>query len=273
MTRTLWLRITRSVLVPVLLLGHVVVVAAQDTPVLSRVLESGQLRIGVSGTQPPMNALSRSGDLIGLEIDLGLMLADTLGVEAVFLQTPFPDLLDALHAGSVDIVMSSMAITPERAETTAFVGPYMISGKSLLTNSNALAGASETEEINQGDLRLAALGNSTSEEFIRRNLPDATFVAIQEYDEGVRMVMEDEVDAMIADMPICLLSLLRYPDWNLATLEQPLTVEPIGIALSPEDPRFATLLGQYLAAYEGTGLMEQLRAVWLDNGDWIAALP
>ena len=248
-------------------------VAAAEAPVLTRVLESGELRVGLSGSQPPMNAKSRTGEIIGLEADLARMLAGAFGVEVQFVEIPFPGLLDALQAGDVDIVMSSMAITAERSLETSFVGPYMISGKSLLTNSRALAAATKAGDINRSNLKLAALANSTSERFIRLNVPEATLVPVQDYDAGVRMVMQDEVDALVADMPICLLSLLRFPDQELVTLDQPLTVEPIGIALSPDDPQFKDLLESYLAAFEGTGLMDQLRSAWLEDGSWIAALP
>ncbi len=266
-----WCSLALALFLTTLAAGHGV--AAAEAPVLTRVLESGELRVGLSGNQPPMNAKSRTGEIIGLEADLARMLAGAFGVEVRFVETPFPDLLDALHAGEVDIVMSSMAITAERSLETAFAGPYMISGKSLLTNSRALAAATQAGDINRSNVRLAALANSTSERFIRLNVPEATFVPIQDYDAGVRMVMQDEVDALVADMPICLLSLLRFPDQGLVTLDQPLNVEPIGIALSPDDPQFKDLLESYLAAFEGTGLMDQLRSAWLEDGSWIAALP
>jgi hypothetical protein len=39
-----------------------------------------------------------------------------------------------------------------------FVGPYMVSGKSILTNSPVLAAADEAGDIDNADLKLAALG-------------------------------------------------------------------------------------------------------------------
>ncbi|HSF14790.1 MAG TPA: transporter substrate-binding domain-containing protein [Vicinamibacteria bacterium] len=248
-------------------------VAAAEAPVLKRVLETGELRVGLSGSQPPMNAKSRTGEIIGLEPELATMLAGAFGVEPKFVEKPFPELLDALNRGEVDIVMSSMAITAERSVDVSFVGPYMISGKSLLTNSRAMASANAVGDVNRADVKLAALANSTSERFIKLNAPQSTFVPVQDYDAGVQMVLKDEVDALVADMPICLLSMLRFPNQGLATLERPLNVEPIGIALSPDDPQFKELLGNYLTAFEGTGIMDRLRKKWLEDGSWIAALP
>ena len=50
-------------------------------------------------------------------------------------------------------------------------------------------------------------------------------------------------------------------------------VEPVGIALSPSDPRFQDLVENYLGALERTGVLEELRRRWLEESDWISALP
>ena len=39
------------------------------------------------------------------------------------------------------------------------------------------------------------------------------------------------------------------------------------------DPQLENLIRNYLWAFEGTGLLEALRAKWLEDGSWIAALP
>jgi len=246
---------------------------AADAPVLERIVKNGKLRVGLSGSQPPLNATGRTGDLLGLEVDLANLLSNALGVKTEFVKKPFPDLMAGLKAGEVDVVMSGMAITAERSIDATFVGPYMLSGKSILTNSKALAAAQESGEINRADLKLAALGNSTSEEFVKLVMPEAQLVTTSDYDTAVNMVLNDEVDALVADMTICILTMLRFPDRGLATLSEPLSIEPIGIALSASDPQLRNLLENYLAAFEGTGIMDGLRKKWLEDGSWIAALP
>ena len=133
----------RSVLlfVAVLLTAGLVSGSAQaaDAPVLERIVQSGELRVGLSGDQPPFNAKDRDGQLIGLEVDLANLLAGALRVDAKFVTRPFPQLLDALAAGEVDVVLSGMAITAPRSLKATFVGPYMLSGKSILTTSKTLA--------------------------------------------------------------------------------------------------------------------------------------
>jgi polar amino acid transport system substrate-binding protein len=256
-----------------LLVTSLTVCATAEAQSLERILNSGELRVGMSGNQAPYNAKTRTGELIGLDVDLANMLAGAFGVEAKFVTKPFPELLGALKASEVDIVMSGMAITAERTVDVTFVGPYLLTGNSILTNSTTLAAIKGAGEINRANLKLAALENSTSQRFIERNLPQAQLIKTKDYDTAVNMVLNDEVDALVADMSVCMLSMLRYPGKGLATLNQPLGLEPTGIAMRPGDTQLQNLIENFLGAFEGTGLMEQLRKKWLEDGSWLAALP
>jgi polar amino acid transport system substrate-binding protein len=78
---------------------------------------------------------------------------------------------------------------------------------------------------------------------------------------------------MVADFPICALTMLRYPDAGLATLSKPLTIEPIGIALPPGDSLLVNMVTNYLGALEGTGLLELLEKKWFEDGSWLLQVP
>ncbi len=246
---------------------------AADAPVLERIVQSGTLKVGMSGDQPPYNAKDRDGELMGLEVDLANLLALAMRADAEFVTLPFPKLLDALEAGEVDIVMSGMAITPKRSLKATFVGPYLLSGKSILTTSKTLAAAKDAGEINRAGLKLAALAKSTSAEFIELVASEATLVEVSDYTTAVNKVLAGEVDAMVADMPICVITAMRHPGKGLATLTEPLTVEPVGVAVPASDPQLQALVDTYLDAFEATGILEALRAKWLEDDSWLAALP
>jgi len=266
----------KSVLTFFLLLvftGLTVSIQAADAPVLKRVLETGLLRVGMTGNQPPMNVKSRTGAYIGMEVDLANMLADAMGVRLTMVPTPFPQLLAALKAGEVDMVMSNLSITAQRTVDVTFIGPYMLSGKSILTKSTNLVAVSTASEINKAEFKIVALENSTSQQFVEKNLAKATLITTQDYDKAVDMVLNDEVDLMVADMTTCVLAVLRHPDSSLATLKAPLNMEPIGIAISSEDTQFANLLGNFLTTFEGAGIIERLRKKWMENDDWISSIP
>lgn len=246
---------------------------AQEWPVLERIVETGTLRVGMSGDQAPFNVKSRSGALIGFEIELLKMMAQSMGVNVEYVMKPFPELLPALENGEVDIVMSGMAINAERSLDAVFVGPYAMSGKSILTNDPALSNVTRTEDINQANLTVATLRSSTSEAFVTKRLPIAKLVTVESYEEAIRMVVEDEVDALVADMPACNVAVLRYPEANLSTLSAPFTVEPIGIAVRASERSLQSLLDNYIAAYKESGLIDLLQVQWFERGNWISELP
>ncbi|MBW2377949.1 MAG: transporter substrate-binding domain-containing protein [Deltaproteobacteria bacterium] len=237
-----------------------------QAPVLNRVVKSGTLRVGMSANQPPLNVKSKSGQMIGLEVDLANGLAYALGLELEIVQKPFGQLLGALKKGKVDMVMSGVDITAARTRDFLFVGPYLLSGKSLVTTSKALAGAETVDDINTPDVTFVTLKNSTSQAFVKKNLPKATLILVDDYEKGVAMVIDGKASAMIADMPACALAVLRNPDAGLVTLAEPLSVEPMGIAVSAKDTRFYNLIDNYIEAIEATGILSVTRTRSPENG-------
>tara|TARA_R110002110_G_scaffold205066_7_gene416908 strand:+ start:32105 stop:32914 length:810 start_codon:yes stop_codon:yes gene_type:complete len=240
---------------------------------LQRVVDFKVLKVGMSGAQPPMNTVNRDGAMMGMDVDLARALASAMNVTLEIKIMPFGELLGALEKDEVDMVISGMSITPERTERVSFIGPYMMSGKSILTKDSVLAKISSEKEVNRDNLTFVALKNSTSAAFVRNAAPRATLVEIDAYDEGVAMVKDGKADGLVADMPICVLSVMRYPDAGFVTLENPLTVEPVGIAISKDDPQLLNLVQNYLDAYGKLGVLNQLRKKWFENNEWIAALP
>jgi polar amino acid transport system substrate-binding protein len=240
---------------------------------LQHILDSGELRVGLSGNQPPLNMTNQSGEIIGLEVDLIQTLAESMGLTARFVIKPFADLIPAIERGEVDVVISGMTITPERNARVAFAGPYFISGKSVLTRSKTLSSADNAASLNSADRRYSVLAGSTSETFVKKVLPKAVSVPTRDYDAAVQMVLDGEVDAMIADFPICQLSVLRHPEADLSTLMTPFTIEPLGIALPAEDPLLVNLIQNYLNTLENTGLLMQFKAKWFSDGSWVSEIP
>lgn len=246
--------------------------AGDNAPVATRIVESGKLRVGMSGAQPPYNMKSKSGTLIGYEVDIANMLAGAMGVDLVLVEKPFAELLPALHKGEIDIIMSGMTMTARRNLEAAFVGPYQVSGKSVLTKSSTIAAIAEAEELDQSKTHIVALKDSTSQQFVKAAWPKAQFTAVDEYDAGVKMVLEGKADALIADYPICALSILRHPDAGLVTLDRPLTIEPIGAAIPAGDTVLLNMVENYLGALEMVGLLEMLEEQWFDGGSWLAQI-
>ena len=213
---------------------------------MNKILKSGELRVGTSGSQPPFTMKSNDGQLMDYEVELAKLLTDAMNIKLKFVEKPFSELLPALEKGEIDVIMSGMTITPERNLKATFAGPYNVSGKSILAKSQRLSALDEMCEINRPTIRVAALDGSTSQRFVEKLAPKVKLVTTKDYETAVNLVMEDEVDIMVANYPICVLSILRHPDAGLATLETPLTIEPLGIALPLNAFQLHNLVENYL---------------------------
>ena len=71
------------------------------------------LRVGVSPDYPPV-IFEHEGEIVGIEADLARRLGQTMKRRIEFVRIPFPDLIDALEANEIDVIMSGLSITPER---------------------------------------------------------------------------------------------------------------------------------------------------------------
>ena len=243
-----------------------------NAPVLDSILKKGELVVGTAGSMPPLNMTTKEGEIIGIEAELAGAIAAGMGVKLRLEAMPFSELLGALEAGKIDMILSGMTMTPGRNLKVAFVGPYYISGKAFLTKNKKIASAKHTSEIDSPDNTLVALKGSTSQHFVEGVLPKAKLVTTKDYDEAVKMVLADKVTALVADYPICVVSVLRYPDKGLASVITPFTYEPIGIALPPNDPLLVNWMQNFLNALEDSGQLKQLKDHWLKAGPWLEKL-
>jgi polar amino acid transport system substrate-binding protein len=104
-------------------------------------------------------------------------------------------------------------------------------------------------------------------------MPKAKLVLSDDYDKAVAMVKNDGAIAMVADYPICFLSVHRYPEVGFATLTKPISYEPIGIALPASDPLLLNWVQNALNFLEKTGELEELIQRWFKDTSWVSRLP
>lgn len=232
---------------------------------LHMILDRGTMRVGMSGTQPPLNMRNAEGELVGLDVDLARALADAMRVDLEIVEMPFASLLDALEDGEVDLVVSSLTITPARNARVAFAGPYMISGAAVLTREDVASDLRKMSDLNSPERAWAALADSTGQALIAEAFPLARFVEIQDQEAAVARIVAGEIDGLIADFPFVEYALGRHAGEGLATLPAPLTTEPLGVALPPNSPLFANLVQNYLNTLDTTGELMHLKMEWLSR--------
>ena len=178
----------------------------------------------------------------------------------------------SLFGAKPDMVLSGMTMTLSRNLKVAFVGPYYISGKGILTKAQTIGALQATEGLNKPEFKIAALKGSTSQKFVEDTAPKAVLVTTKSYDEAVEMLFQDKIDALIADYPFCAFTAFRYEDKGLIAGQSKLTFEPLGIAVS-EDALLINWLQNFMMALEGSGQMKIMNQRWFQDGSWIKELP
>ncbi len=247
--------------------------AGKPSPTLDRIQKRGSVIVGTAANMPPLNMMTKKGVPAGLDIDLAQYIASAMGVQLQLVTKDFPDLLPALEAGQVDMIISGMTITPERNLKVAFAGPYHVTGKAFLTKNKALAKAKDLAALDSGTFTFAALAGSTSETLIKGSMPKATFIPVKNYDEAVALVLSNKADALISDYHACLLALVRNPKKGLVTLITPFTYEPLGIALPAGDVQLLNWTTNFINTMAASGELTNLKLKWLEKTDWINELP
>lgn len=95
------------------------------------------LRVGSETVYPPFEFLdSNSGKYVGFDIDLIDEVAKRAGFEPQILSMGLDSLIPALMSGSIDVAVSALTITPERAAKVDFTKPYYESGLSIMARKD-----------------------------------------------------------------------------------------------------------------------------------------
>jgi len=238
----------------------------------NNILKRGELVVGITGTQPPLNVTDKDGNIIGFDADLARAISARMDVKLRLSKMAFAELMPALVSGKVDMIISGMTMTLERNKKVAFVGPYYNSGKGILTKTENIASLKDPGGLNKPEFRVATLKDSTSQIFVQKDTPKATLVATQSYDEAIDMLLGDKIDAVIADYTFCAFTAFRFREKGLIAGQNKLTYEPLGIAV-PEDTLLINWLQNFMTMLEGSGQLKSLNTLWFQEGSWIKALP
>ena len=255
-----------------LVLSLTFAMSASAGSALDRIMKKGELAVGTSGTQPPMSATTKKGELIGMDIDISRAMADALGVKLKFVTMPFAELLPALEAGKVDMILSGMTMTAERNKKAAFVGPYLVTGKGIVAIEERFVALKEAKGLNTPEVKVGVLKGSTSQKFAEASMSKAKLMPFSSYDEAIDLLLKGKIDVMVADFQYCALTAYRNREKGLIAGQSPLSFEPLGIAMA-EDTLLINWVQNFLNQFAGTGEMKKLNEKWLNIGSWIDELP
>jgi Na+/H+-dicarboxylate symporter len=92
---------------------------------LDQIVARGVLRVGYLEDSLPNVFVNSEAQLVGLDVDLANVLAHDLGVDLEFVSVSSESMASDLEAGRCDLMMSGLAVTPNRMLEMRFSEPYM----------------------------------------------------------------------------------------------------------------------------------------------------
>ena len=153
----------------------------------------------------------------GFEVELAELLATRLGVQAEFVQGPWDKLPDLLKLGQIDIVLNGYEWKPVWSERYAATIPYYVYELQVLVRRDD-SRFQQLEDLGspttRGKTRIAVLGGSAAESFVRERFGNAVEVVIYEGNTDAMRAVElaiDGVDATVQDLPIVTFYERRFP--------------------------------------------------------------
>ena len=166
--------------------------AGEGSDALTRIKEKGVLVIGTEGNWSPWTYHDENDVLTGLDVEIGRLIAEGLGVEAEFQEAPWDSLLAGVDAGRFDIICNGVGYTEERAKSYSFTTPYVYTNKVVVV-------AEDNEEIKSvDDLKGKKTANSASSTYAAlAEEYGATLVPVDTLGETMDMLQQGRVDATI----------------------------------------------------------------------------
>lgn len=110
--------------------------AGEEKDQLALIQEKGELVVAMEGTWSPWTYHDESDSLVGYDVEVARLIAEELGVEAVFVEGEWDGLFAGVDAGRYDMVVNGVEVTEERAEKYDFSDPYAYIRTAIVINGD-----------------------------------------------------------------------------------------------------------------------------------------
>lgn len=238
-----------------LLMTAFVAPSAADT--LAKIKAAGKVVIGNGGAFPPFEFVE-NGKLVGYDIDLGEELAKRMGVKAEWTKIEFRGIIAGLTSKRVDMLVTAMAYTSDRASRISFSEPYFMTG--------VAAGYKEGLKIEKAsDLSGKNIGvqlGTSGERYVRKNLADK-IASLKTYDEfllAIRDLETGRVDAVVNTGPTIAYNLKKRGGKFKVTANFDSRI--IGANTRKEDTALLAEVNKHIIDLKKEGFLKKLDLKW-----------
>lgn len=232
-----------------------------------QVLSSGKLRVGVYPLTPYVMKAA-DGRLSGSEIDIANRLGKDLGIAVEFKLYEWEKLIPALQKGDIDIIVSGLSITPQRALQVYFSNPYASSGISIATNIKLTTELHSLADLNSAQVAIGVIGGTVSEQVAREVFDKASIKTFTEEQKAEDALVKGLLHAYVRSEPEPRFLALRHPKEIDVPISKPLLSTREAFAVRRGDNDFINFLNAWIAARTADAWLTSTHNYWFENLGW-----
>lgn len=164
------------------------------------------LVVGMELAYPPFEMTDKAGNPTGVSVDLAHELGKALGRKVVIRNIAFDGLIPSLKTGKIDLIISSMTATTERAKSIDFSDPYLNTGLCLLVGKNSPV--KTIADLDQPGRTVAVKKGTTGHAYASKQIRKARLLVLDKEAAAVLEVVQGKADAFIYDQ------MSTYQNWQ-----------------------------------------------------------
>ncbi|MFA6849710.1 MAG: basic amino acid ABC transporter substrate-binding protein [Selenomonadaceae bacterium] len=217
------------------------------------------LHVGTNADFAPFEFQDVDGkEYAGFDMDLIRAIGKEMGYTVEIQNINFDGLIPALSSGNIDAIISGMTINEDRKAKVTFSKPYYQSGLTIVVKG-------DNKDINtfkdlEGKRVAVQIGTTSAKEV--QKIPN---VKIKEFNSSADTFMELKaggVDAVVNDRPVNDYYITKSGEKNVRRLDDLLTSEDYGIAMSKDNTELAKKLDAALDKLKSNGEYDKIYAKW-----------
>ncbi len=229
---------------------------------LCSVAAAEALRVGLSADYPPLH-FRQDGRIVGIEVDNSRAVGEFLGRRVELVELPFERLIPALLDGQIDVIMSGMSVTSERARQVTFTDPYLRVGQMAIMHRDKVGRFSQPWAVYREGVRIGVEPGTTGASFAERELKDAVVSYFPDPASAFEGLRKDRIDLYIHDAPTSWQLATGTENDDLLSLYAPLTEEMLAWAVRPADTELALELNRALGTMKSNGTLQYILNRWI----------
>jgi polar amino acid transport system substrate-binding protein len=214
-----------------------------------------QLIVGMELAYPPFEMVDTQGQPAGVSVDLARDLGVFLGRQVEIQNISFDGLIPSLQTHKIDLIISSMTATPERAKAVAFSDPYLTTGLCLLVGKNSPI--QSMADADQNGRTVVVKQGTTGHVYATAKVKHAKVLVLDSEAECVLEVVQGKADAFIYDQISTYENWRRNAETTRAILE-PFQKESWAVGLRQDDAQLREQVNQFLKDYKSRGGFDKL---------------